>query len=65
MCRYCHSLYDNGYIGVNNGKLILDSNIKQYNCLIYEENKVIDEYNNDNMTYFSFHYNTIMKKKSK
>ena len=65
MCRYCHSLYDNGYLGVNDGKLKVNSNIKQYPCLIYEENKVIDEYNNNNMKYFLFHYNTIMCKNSK
>jgi hypothetical protein len=61
MCRYCHNLYDNGFLSVYNGLLQVSPIINQYD-LIYNKNKEIIYYNLQNETYFNFHYKYIFKK---
>jgi hypothetical protein len=59
MCKYCHSLYDNGYIGINNGKLVLSNYIINNNFNLKFNNYKLNIYNNLNKIYFIFHYNYI------
>ena len=61
MCRYCHNLYDNGFLGINNGLSCISGFIKNYD-LNYETNKLITYYNIENQIYFDFHYKYIYKK---
>ena len=58
MCRYCHTLYDNGLLAVYNGVLHISPSINKYD-LHYNENKQITYYNSYNNKYFTFHYNYI------
>jgi len=58
MCRFCHNLYDNGFLGVNNGLLSVSPKISLYD-LNYSTGKSIVCYNNDNKIYFDFHYTYI------
>jgi len=60
MCRYCHNLYDNGFLSVYNGLLQVSGKIIQYD-LQYNTNKQIDCFNLQNQKYFIFHYNYIYK----
>jgi hypothetical protein len=60
MCRYCHNLYDNGFLAVYNGLLHVSTCLTQYD-LHYNKNKLIPYYNLQNETYFIFHYNYIYK----
>ena len=60
MCRYCHNLYDNGYLSVHNGLLQVSTFINEYD-LNYDKNKKITSYNFMNKNYFIFHYNYIYK----
>ena len=60
MCRYCHNLYDNGFLSVYNGILQISEFINKYD-LEYAENKQIDYYNLQNDKYFMFHYKYIFK----
>jgi len=60
MCRYCHNLYDNGFLAVYNGLLQVSTFINQYD-LHYNNNKQIHYYNLQNEIYFIFHYNYIYK----
>ena len=60
MCRYCHNLYDNGYLSVHNGLLQVSTFINEYD-LNYDKNKKITSYNFMNKKYFIFHYNYIYK----
>jgi len=60
MCRYCHNLYDNGFLGVYNGELHVSSFIKNYD-IYYPENKQVYCYNSQNELFFSFHYKYIYK----
>lgn len=63
MCRFCHKLYDSGSIAVNNGKLEISNklNIENFD-LDYQHNTNIEKYNNNNNTYFNFHYKYIFNK---
>jgi hypothetical protein len=61
MCRYCHTLYDNGFVAIFNGLLNVSSFISKYD-LNYNENKQILNYNLQNEKYFLFHYKYIYKK---
>ena len=60
MCRYCHSLYDYGIIGVNKGILEISPKFEIQNYdLSYVENKnnkVINAYNKINYVFFDYHY---------
>ena len=60
MCRYCHNLYDNGYLGLYNGLLYVSPIINNYD-LDYNKNTLIIHYNIDNKIYFNFHYKYIYK----
>ena len=60
MCRYCHNLYDNGFLSVYNGLLQVSTFINNYD-LQYNKNKHIVFYNSQNAKYFSFHYKYIYK----
>lgn len=55
MCRYCHNLYDKGFLSVYKGLLHISNLLIQYD-LDYIKNKVIHSYNLDNEKYFVFHY---------
>jgi hypothetical protein len=59
MCRYCHSLYDNGLLSVYNGLLHISSAVDIYDLNF--NNKEIISYNAQNEKYFSFHYNYIFR----
>ena len=59
MCRYCHNLYDNGFLAVNNGLLEVSTIINNYD--LYYEHKQINCFNSNNKKYFMFHYNYIYK----
>jgi predicted restriction endonuclease len=64
MCKSCHSLYDNGLIGVEQkGKIIVSEELKNYN--IIKTNKKIQEYTPLNKKYFKWHRNTIFRKSLK
>jgi hypothetical protein len=58
MCRYCHNLYDNGFISIYNGLLQVSLLINNYD-LEYNKNKKIYFYNEHNEKYFLFHYKYI------
>jgi len=60
MCRYCHNLYDNGYLGLYNGLLQASPFIDKYD-LHYNKNTSIVYYNIQNKKYFNFHYKYIYK----
>ena len=59
MCRYCHTLYDNGLLSVHNGILQVSTYLSNYD-LCYT-NKQIIYYNLHNEPYFRFHYKYIYK----
>ena len=60
MCRYCHNLYDNGFLSIYNGLLQVSTFIHNYD-LQYNQNKQIFFYNLQNEKYFIFHYKFIYK----
>lgn len=60
MCRYCHNLYDNGYLCLYNGLLQASSFIDNYD-LYYNKNTLNVYYNIQNKKYFNFHYKYIYK----
>jgi hypothetical protein len=60
MCRYCHNLYDNGYLGLYNGLLCVSPFINNYD-LHYNKNTLIAYYTIKNNKYFNFHYKYIYK----
>lgn len=55
MCRYCHKLYDNGYIGINNNKLCISDYLNKNN---YDLNFNLHNTYIGNK-YFDFHYKYI------
>jgi hypothetical protein len=61
MCRYCHNLYDNGYLGINNGILCISKFLNDSFDLKYNS-KIILSYNIHNNKYFDFQYRYIFKK---
>ena len=60
MCRYCHNLYDNGFLGIYRGLLQVSPFLLEYD-LQYTQNKQIPFYNLQNEKYFIFHFNYIFK----
>jgi hypothetical protein len=60
MCRYCHTLYDNGYLALYNGILCVSPFIRNYD-LHYNKISLIMCYNIQNRVYFNFHYKYIYK----
>jgi hypothetical protein len=64
MCRYCHSLYDNGFLAIYKNTLQISNFLKQNNNYDLEYNNLsIDSYNKYNMKYFDFHFKYIYKNK--
>jgi hypothetical protein len=64
MCRFCHKLYDDGYLGIYNGLLCVSQVItKNKYDLQYNENKQIIYYNIKNNKYFDYHYRNIYRSK--
>ena len=61
MCRYCHNLYDNGFLSIYKGLLHVSKLLIQYD-LHYNKDKVIPYYNLHNKKYFIFHHSYIYKK---
>ena len=63
MCRFCHKLYDDGYLGISSlGLLCVSSDITKNNYnLEYNENKPIIYYNTKNNKYFDYHYRNIYR----
>lgn len=59
MCRYCHTLYDSGFLSVSHGLLFVSSKLNNYFDLSYTPNKQILSYNSYNNRYFEFHYKNI------
>ncbi len=62
MCKCCHFLYDNGFIGIKKGYLTISDYITDYN-LFEKHIKRIDVYNEYNKKYFDYHYHNIYKSK--
>tara|TARA_B110000967_G_C18773448_1_gene504307 strand:- start:99 stop:785 length:687 start_codon:yes stop_codon:yes gene_type:complete len=63
MCRYCHKLYDEGFLTIYNGLLQVSPHINNDNYdLDLKKNKLISYYNLQNEAYFYYHYNYIYKK---
>jgi hypothetical protein len=60
MCRYCHNLYDNGFLSVYNESLCVSDIINGYD--INFTNKGIIYCNKNNEKYFNFHYRYIFRK---
>jgi len=61
MCRYCHNLYDNGFLAICKGVLQVSNSLIQYD-LYYKKNKLIKHYNLQNEKYFIYHHDYIFKK---
>ena len=59
MCRYCHTLYDNGFLSIYNGTLQISLLIDKYD--IHYNSKTIVYYNSYNEKYFNYHYKYIYK----
>jgi hypothetical protein len=63
MCRYCHTLYDRGLIGVNNSVLEKSDKLNLTNYdLVIEEKKIIKAFNDINFEFFDYHYSKIYNK---
>jgi hypothetical protein len=62
MCRYCHTLYDNGLLGIQCGLLKISSKLEMYTDVSYLSDKHISAYNKDNSHYFDFHFKNIFIK---
>jgi hypothetical protein len=60
MCRYCHKLYDEGLLTVNQGKLQLSSIIQVYN-LNFTNYNLDGLYNLNNKNYFDYHFSKIFQ----
>lgn len=60
MCRYCHKLYDEGFLSIHDGLLKVSTFMKNYD-LNYTTNKKIIYYSLQNEKYFMFHYKYIYK----
>ncbi len=63
MCRYCHTLYDAGLLGIsNNGQLIISNKLEMNNYdLNYSPGKQIKCFNYNNFDYFRYHFVNIFK----
>ena len=61
MCRYCHKLYDSGFIGMKNSELKVSKLLIKNNYDLTFNNYIIEQFNNLNNNYFEFHYRYIFK----
>ena len=59
MCRYCHKLYDSGFIAIKNGELKVSILLDNFDLTF--NHSLIKEYNNLNMKYFEFNYTYFFK----
>jgi DNA-binding PadR family transcriptional regulator len=62
MCRYCHRLYDDGYLSVHNSLLYVSPYLDNFDDLIYVRQKRIICYNLNNEKYFNYHFNNVYSK---
>jgi predicted restriction endonuclease len=65
LCKMCHSIYDRGYVSVNNVGIIESNNsIKNYTLPILNQvGKIYSKYSNYNSQFLEWHYMNIFKKK--
>jgi len=61
MCRYCHTLYDNGFLSITNSILHISSELTADFDLSYTTDKKIITYNSQNAAFFEFHFKTIFR----
>jgi hypothetical protein len=61
MCRYCHKLYDSGFIGIKNSELKVSKLLIKKNYDLTYNTHIIKQFNNLNNNYFEFHYTYIFK----
>jgi len=54
MCRNCHKLYENGWVGITNFKLNKNKEIYKYNIVFNDFKENI--YTDNNKSYFDYHY---------
>ena len=60
MCRNCHKLYENGWVGITNFKLDKNNKVQNYNFVFNDFNENI--YTENNKSYFDYHYLNNFKK---
>lgn len=65
LCKMCHSIYDVGYVGVNQQGIIqINNKIIHYNLLIQNQiGKLYSKYSNHNSQFLDWHYLNIFGKK--
>ena len=63
MCRYCHKLYDKGFISIDDGMLIISPLLNIEDTDLIFNNYIINSFNGSNKIYFDFHYKYIFLKK--
>lgn len=58
LCRFCHVIFDKGYLGIYNNQLLISNklNILDYDLPIYTKNK---DYKKEQQIFFDFHYKFI------
>jgi hypothetical protein len=59
MCRYCHKLYDSGFIGIKDSELKVSKSLIKKNYDLTFDTYKIEQFNNLNNIYFNFHYKYI------
>lgn len=65
MCKLCHSIYDRGFVGINDQGRIEPSDIinKYLNLSVVKQfGYVYSKYNTDNAIFLNWHYMNIFKK---
>jgi len=65
LCKMCHSIYDHGYLGVNQyGFINIHKKIIDFNLLIHNQmGKLYSKYSNHNSRFLDWHYLNIFGKK--
>jgi hypothetical protein len=61
MCRYCHKLYDSGFIGINNSEIKISKLLTDQSYDLTFEKKRIEQFNNFNERYFQYHFKYIYR----
>jgi hypothetical protein len=59
MCKYCHVLYDKGFIGINKGNINIS--LDSITDIISTIPDTLSIYNNMNSQYFNYHYKFLYK----
>ena len=62
LCKYCHAMYDNGDIGINDYNIEFSNYILDFEDLHLDEIKYFENDNENNKIYLKYHYNNIFKK---